>query len=70
MLVSLEVLNFAFMLLCLLERSECAKVAALAGLSILLARIQAKLPGFEFANHGGRDASRVRAVSPNLFDVE
>lgn len=47
----LEVLHFALMLLCLLERGECAQIAPLAGCGILLARIETELPGFELANH-------------------
>ncbi|MGN6310204.1 MAG: hypothetical protein ACTHNN_11675 [Xanthobacteraceae bacterium] len=50
-LVSLEVLDFALMLLGGSAASKCAEVAALAGFWINLARIDPILSRFEFANH-------------------
>src|ERR1700730_17868874 len=38
-------------------RRERAEVAALAGLRIALARVEAELTGFELADHRGTDAS-------------
>ncbi len=46
-----EVLHLALVLLCFFERGKGTQVAALTGCGILLARIKAKLPGFELANH-------------------
>src|SRR5579862_9104661 len=50
-LMPLEVLNFAFVLLCLLQSCKRAKVFALACFSVLLPRVQSILSGFKFANH-------------------
>src|SRR5204862_6476898 len=49
--VPLEVLHFALVLLGLVARREGAEVAALAGLRIGLARVQAVLAGLELADH-------------------
>lgn len=48
----LEILDFAFVLLCFLKRCEGPQVAALPGGRVLLTRIQAKLAGFKFSYHG------------------
>jgi hypothetical protein len=50
-LMSFEILNFAFMLLRLLECCERTQIAALTRFRILLSRVQTKLTGFESANH-------------------
>jgi hypothetical protein len=63
--MSLEVLYFAFMLLGLLKRGEGAKIAALAGLRILLTRVQAKRSGFEFPDHVVTDEKSPRFVAGN-----
>jgi hypothetical protein len=55
-LVSFEVLHFALVFFGLLESGKCSQIAALAGLSAFLSRIQTKLSGFEFANHTRGDA--------------
>jgi len=49
--MSLEILNFAFVLLGGLLSVERAKVAALAGLRIFLPRIKSILSGFQFSDH-------------------
>src|SRR5580704_3295816 len=51
----LEVLHGALMRLSFIPCGECSKIAALAGLWILLARIKAELAGRQFANHGALD---------------
>src|SRR5262245_27279459 len=61
---SLEELNGAFVLLGLLARREGAQVPALAGLRVLLARIEPVLARFDFADHrslhrGARNATPV-----------
>jgi len=50
--MSLEVLDFALMLLCLLHGVEGAQVAAPAGGRILLAGVETELAGCEFSYHG------------------
>ena len=50
--VPLEILHFAFVLLGGFLGVERAKVATLAGLRILLARIKSILSGFQFPDHG------------------
>jgi hypothetical protein len=60
----LEILHFAFVLFGLFEGCECAQIAALPCLRIFLSRIQAKLSGFEFANHTFlKDAALCRSVA-------
>ena len=49
--MALEILDVAFVLLCFLNRVEGSEVTALAGGRIFLARVQAKLAGFEFSYH-------------------
>jgi hypothetical protein len=49
--VPLEVLNLAFVLLGGAFALEGAEVAALAGLRVLLARIEPVFAGFELADH-------------------
>jgi hypothetical protein len=50
-LVLFEVLHLAFVLPRFFNRRKGTEVAALARLLVLLPRVQAKLSGFEFANH-------------------
>jgi hypothetical protein len=50
-LMSFEVLHFPLMLPGGVESCKGAQIATLAGLRILFLRIQAKLSGFESANH-------------------
>jgi hypothetical protein len=61
--MSLEILDFPFMLFGLVKRCKCSQIAALARVRILLSRIQAELSGFEFANHASKDATRFRWVA-------
>jgi hypothetical protein len=61
--VSFEVLHFSLVLFGLIESGKCSQVAALAGLSALLSRIQTKLSGFEFANHMASCVTRVKTLS-------
>ena len=49
----LEILHLAFMLFCPIQGGKRSEVTPLAGYGVLLAGIQAKLTGFEFANHVG-----------------
>lgn len=49
--VPLEVLDVALMSFGFLSCREGAQIAALAGLGILLARVETVLAGGEFANH-------------------
>ena len=53
-LMPLEVLHFPFVLFGLLQGGKCAEVPTLTCLRIFASRIQAKLSGFEFANHEER----------------
>jgi hypothetical protein len=50
-LVMFEVLNGTLVCFCGFLGTERAKIAPSAGFGILLARVQAVLPGFEFPNH-------------------
>jgi len=50
--VTLEVLNFSFVLFSLRARRERAEVATLSCFRLNLSRVQAILPGFEFPYHG------------------
>ena len=56
--VLLEVLDFALVLLRLLEARKCPEIPPLTCGRILLARVQPIFAGFEFANHIRVDAAR------------
>jgi hypothetical protein len=66
-LMVLEILNLSLMLPGLFERWECAQVAAFTRLRIFLARVNAKLSRFEFADHWVLDASLSRLVAYGAY---
>ncbi len=56
----LEVLNGAFVFLCLCFRRERAEISSLLGFRIFLARIQPILPGFQFPDHAVPEYSQTK----------
>jgi hypothetical protein len=49
--MALEILHFAFVLACLLQRVESPEISALSRFLVSLSRVEAELTGGEFANH-------------------
>jgi hypothetical protein len=49
--MALEILHFAFVLACLLQRVESPEISALSRFLVSLSRVKAELTGGEFANH-------------------
>jgi hypothetical protein len=72
-LMPLEELNFAFVLLRSFPCPERPEIAALTGLGVLLARIQAILSRLELSNHRNsisrRITGRKRLVRSDIDDV-
>src|SRR4051794_18565100 len=61
--MALEVLHRAFVLLGGGAGAEGAQIAALAGLRILLARVEPVLAGFQLADHGGPPSPITRPIT-------
>jgi hypothetical protein len=49
--VPFEILNFSLVLFRRLTRGEGSQISALAGLGVLLSRVQTVITGFEFPDH-------------------
>src|SRR5258708_7183312 len=67
--VPLEILYLPFVLFRRLPRGKGAKIAALAGIGIGLARIEAIFAGFEFADHDNLLRLRVERNACDLGSV-